>query len=607
MKKSILKTYREVDDWFTQTNWNTFAVDTELVNKEWLTMNIAGISFCEGKRACYIDLLAMEEYQRLETFSCIENVIICSDRIIFHNAPFDLMVLNKYKVREPSNIFCTMTAAHLIDENQRKSLKLLAQKYLGVTDTITFDEAITQGFHSKKFYKYATDDVVWTWGLYEIFKEELKKQKLEDLFYQIEMPFQRCLMDLSINGILVNDDELLKLQEQLIKVVYNLQLELYDVGNIEYYVQSLLDGGKEIIPSINLNSPLQLQKFITDKLGIKLTETTESGQLSTKNRVLESIKNQHKFIELLLEYRSASKLLNSFLIPLPELIQADGRIRVDFRNCVAVTGRVSASRLHQLPKDNTGPVPIRQCFIPPKGKVLLCADYAGQELRVLAHVSKDPIMIQAFKDKIDVHLFVANIFFELGIPNEALIETHPDYKMYRKKFKNERDKIKTIVFGTSYGKTAIGFAKDWNVSKKEAQTFINSFFKRFPLLKKSMDDCSFLTKQQKAIRNLTGRVRRFQWIDNRALRQAYNFCIQGPSADMMKKAAGDVRELCLQHPEWECLLVLTVHDELLWELNKQYVKEAASLIKQTMESAIKLCIPVVVDIGVGDNYAAAKI
>lgn len=500
-----------------------------------------------------------------------------------------------------------MVAAHLILETQRKSLKLLAQKYLGVEETVTWDEAITQGFHSKKFYKYATNDVIWTWQLYEIFKVELEKQHLEDLFYNIEMPFQFCLRNLSINGILVNRDELIKLQEKMVGVVTDLQLKMYEAGNIEYMEQLLFDGSTEIIPNVNLNSPKQLQNFIIKDLGVKLTERTKSGKYySTKSRVLEPIKHKHKFIELLLAYRSATKMLGSFLIPLPELIESDGRIRVNFMNTVAVTGRVSASRLHQLPKEQTGPVPVRQCFVPPKGKVLLCADYAGQELRVLAHVSKDPTMIQAFKDKIDVHFLIANIFFKLGIPIEALVETHPDYKSYRKKFKNERDKIKTVNFGIAYGKTEYGFAKDWNIPKAEAKAFIDDYFKRFPLIKEAISKCAFLVRQQKAIRNLTGRVRRFQWVDDRVLRQAFNFLIQSASADQMKKAAGDFRVVCLEHLEWECLFILTLHDELVYEVKKQYAEEAAKQLKYCMENTIKLSVPFIADVGIGLNYAEAK-
>lgn len=225
---------------------------------------------------------------------------------------------------------------------------------------------------------------------------------------------------------------------------------------------------------------------------------------------------------------------------------------------------------------------IRSCFIASPGKVLICADYAGQELRVLAHVSKDPTMIKAFQENKDLHQAVAD---EFGV---------------------SRNEAKTVNFGIAYGKSYIGFAKDWNVPIAKAKQFINNYFKRFPAIKKAVDKCSKKTKEQKAIRNITGRIRRFEWVDDRALRQSFNFLIQSVSADMMKKAAGDVRQLCLQHPEWGCKLCLSVHDELVYEIKEEYVKEALPLIKETMEKAIELCIPVVVDIHFGRTYAEAK-
>lgn len=605
MKKSILKNLKEVEDWFSETDSHIFAVDTELEDIRQLHMFITGISFCDGERACYIDWF--HTHDEIKLINLLEEVIK-SSTIIFHNAPFDLRVLHNYKLGVPRDIFCTMTAAHLINENQRKGLKFLAAKNLGATDTMDFETASVDGFHTEKFYRYALNDVVWTWQLYEIFKPELEKQKLEELFYDIEMPFQYCLRDLAINGIAVDREELIKLQEKMIGVVTDLRLKMYEAGGITHTLKVKKDGSEESIPSVNINSHQQLADLIRFELGIDLTEKTPSGGYSTKGIVLESVKHKHKFIELLLEYRSASKLLNSFLIPLPTLIEADGRIRVNFHNTVAVTGRVTASRLHQLPKENTGPVPVRQCFVPAEGKVLICGDYAGQELRVLGHVSKDPTMIESFKNKIDVHFMIANIFFELGIPDEALVETHKDYKKYRKKFKNERDKIKTVNFGIAYGKTAYGFAKDWNIPVPEAEKFIDGYFKRFPNIKKAIDKCIFLVKQQKAIRNLTGRIRRFgKYVSYRQFRQAFNFLVQGPSADMMKKAAGDFREVHLKHPKWECIFVLTLHDELVYEVKKEYAGEVRIALKCAMENAIELCMPLVADVGVGENYQEAKL
>lgn len=359
MNKSILTTYEDVKSWFEKANTDMLACDTELVDKEWLTMRIAGISFCDGKQTCYINWLKFSPCDEIRLRYFLQDIVEDTDLIIMHNAPFDLMVLYNYlsfQGHELSidNIFCTMTAAHLIDENQRKGLKFLVQKYLGVAETIDWNEAITEGFHSNKFYNYALNDVCWTWDLAQIFIPELKRQGLWDLWYNIERPFQFCLRDLAINGIAVDKDKLLRLQKQLKEEIIKLRIKMYEAGDIEYYYQyHLFDGETDIIPAVNLNSSQQLANLITKKLNIKLTEKTDKGQLSTKNSILEDKKNEHEFIKLLLEYRGMSKLLNSFLEPLPTFIQADGRIRANFHNTVAVTGRLSSSKpnLQQLPKE----------------------------------------------------------------------------------------------------------------------------------------------------------------------------------------------------------------------------------------------------------------
>jgi len=251
-------------------------------------------------------------------------------------------------------------------------------------------------------------------------------------------------------------------------------------------------------------------------------------------------------------------------------------------------------------------VDIRSFIIAPKGKVLLAADYAGQELRVLAHVAQEPTMISAFLSNKDVHLATANEFYELSIPDECLITTHPEHDAIKTKFKEERNNAKVVNFGIAYGKTKYGFAADWGWTVPKAEQFIAKYFERFPQIKTAIDKCNELVKKQKAIRNLTGRIRRFDHVDDRVLRQAFNFCIQGASADMMKKAAGDTFYLCKKRPEWDCKFILSVHDELVYEVNDEYKDIALTEIRYTMEHAVELCVPMIVDINYGLNYSIAK-
>lgn len=257
-----------------------------------------------------------------------------------------------------------------------------------------------------------------------------------------------------------------------------------------------------------------------------------------------------------------------------------------------------------------GKVDIRSCIIAPEGRVLVAADFSGQELRVLSHVAREPTMIQAFLNNMDVHLATANKFYGLGIPEECLITTHPEHEAIKAKYKEERDSAKIVNFSISYGKTHHGFAKDWGWPLDKAEKFINDYFKQFPKIKEMIDKCHALVKQQKAIRSMTGRIRRFDFVDNRALRQAVNYIIQSPSADMMKKAAVDIRTLCLQRPEWGAKLVLSVHDELVYEVNEEHADIVIAEVKYAMEHCldgiVKLRVPPVADVKKGKTYADAK-
>lgn len=615
MKVSAIRTYANVLNVFKSWDTTVLSIDTELTDINWLTMNIAGMSLCNGRKACYIDLLDNPEQD--DILELIKMQLGDTQEFIFHNAPFDLMVLNKYGIDlTGSDIFCTMTAAHLLDETQAKGLKTLAKKYLHIdaSDVMTFNEASSKGMHSNRFYNYAIDDAIWTWNLYTIFEKMLAYQDLESLFFNIEMPFQFCLMDMKINGALIDGNALKGLRLQTQNLKDKLERAMYEAGGISNCGGYDINGPIEMLPSVNIDSPTQLVELL-QKLGVKLTEKTKPskthphGVYSTAAGALAKVADQHEFVQLLLEYRGVNSLMSKFLKPLPEHIQADGRIRCNFHNTVAVTGRLSSSKpnLQQLPKDNTGPLPLRQVIIPLKGYKLVCADYSGQELRVLAHVSRDPAMIQAFNDNKDVHLMIANAFFELGIPPEELVESHPNFKGHRKKFKAQRDQIKTVNFGLAYGKTAFGFSKDWNMPVEEAQAFIDSYFARFPKLKEAMDRCADELKSHKQVSTILGRVRRFKHVTNRAIRQAFNHLIQSPSADMMKAAAGNFREIIQRHPEWDSKLILSIHDELVYEVKEEYAEEMAASLKDIMESAVQLTIPVLVDVGIGTNYGESKV
>ncbi len=603
MQRTIISSADKLSEWLSQVTGDIISLDTETTDLKYYQLECLGISLCDGGRACYIILGDSKDAL----------VSVLSDwfhlyrhtRMVYHNAPFDLKVLYKLGIDPSENVLCTMTAAHLLDEEGPKGLKDLAPKYLHLDPAQVkhYEEVIKSGVNSTEFYNYAMNDAIWTWQLWQVFRPMLTDQGLDNLFYNIEMPFQFVLRDLEVNGVQVDKSALLAAREYLRKEVSQAELETWEAGGIKHDVDLL----GQLVPEINLNSPQQLVDFIQTRLGVRLTPD-EDGGYSVDKSVLEGLKDQHPFFGQLLHYRNVEKLANSFFEKLPECIDPDGRIRAHFNNTVAVTGRLSSSdpNMQQLPKKGTQEANVRSTLIAPKGKVLIGGDWSGQELRVLAEVTRDLTMIDAFIKGQDLHLAIANEMNGLGIPDSHLYEKHPKYESTKTQFKDERDKIKTVNFGLAYGKTAYGFSKDWNVPEEEAQKIIDKYFDKFPRIRGAIGDTQRLVCRNKYVSNLFGRRRRFKQISKRAFRQAFNFLIQGASADMFKLGAVAVRLLFLEHPEWEGKIVLVVHDEIVSEVKEEYCEVALRAIKYTLEHCVTLCVPVICDVKWGHNYAECK-
>jgi len=402
VEKEILKSLNDVKLWFATHDCSKLAFDTETTSLKWDDMQIVGISFCNGDSACYIDLIQFINDSSSESFKIInflqKKFKYDIKKLIAHNMPFDLKVLSKLPIMNngyisdkgivevTNRIFCTQTAAHLINENQSKKLKYLAYKYLNIPQNeIKEWEQVNSDYHSEEFYKYALNDAIWTWQLYEIFNKELVWQGLDKLFFEIEMPFQFVLRDLEIKGVLVDQDRIVECKKELQKVLFDLKLKLVKAAGLKYGIQcNLFDDSKEILTA-NLNSPKQLVDIIAKRLGLEITEKTPGGKLSVGKLSMLKLKGKHEFIDLLDKYKKARKLYDAFVEPFPNHICKDGRVRTSFHNTVAVTGRLSSSgpNLQQLPKSSE-PIDLRSCFIAPKGKKLIVADYCfDKETEVL--------------------------------------------------------------------------------------------------------------------------------------------------------------------------------------------------------------------------------
>lgn len=597
MKRYILKTLKEVQTFFGYFNTEVFAFDTETTDLKYMDLDIEGISFCDGRVSGYIDLILNPE--REEILDYVHQVFNSAHIIVAHNITFDLQVLHKVGIRfaQEPELYDTMVADHLIDENRRHGLKFLAETLLG-KDTTSWVEI--KDHQSIEFYKYACNDAIWTWELMQYQKPIMNEQRLITLMREIEMPFQWVLLDMAINGFLIDKDKLKQ-------TARNIQIDLVTLN------KKLIElAGKDM----NFNSSQQLCDLLFNTLGLPVMEKTPSGKPSVGASAMAKLKDTHPIIEVLLEYKRAQKLLSAYFADDAQImsnIDSDGRVRPRFMDTGTATGRLSCNspNLQQLPRPDKDPYHTRDVFIASPGYTMITCDYGGQEICVAAEVSRDPTLIDALKKGQDMHLKIANQFFELGIPDECLYTTHPDYEMYKSKFKSERTKAKTITFGLMYGKGAYGFSKDFGVSEEEAQEIVDKYFAGMPKLKESIDKAHQAVKRSGTVTSLVGRKRRFQpnvlgYYPNGAYRQAYNFLIQGYSADMLRQAMVAVRRTGRANRDWDLRPLGTVHDEAIYEVRTEYLKVAERAIKDAFESAVSLVVPVVGETSTGHSYEEAK-
>jgi len=632
MNRKVLKTLNEVEHWLgsflaMETNL-IIGFDTETTSLDYLTQELVGISFCFNTNSCYIDIIDNPEKEGILDF--LRNFFKYKkiDMLIGHNISYDLKVLGKYNIypHPDCKLFCTQTAAHLINENLPKNLTFLAGKYLSI-NLKSWNKVKMYGWHSQEFYNYGTEDAESTYKLFQIQYPLLKLQNLTDLFFNVEMPFLKVKIDLETHGILIDKEKLDELKQEMIKIISDLKIKMCDAGDIEYWVETNLMGQKEMIISFNFNSSQQLVNLITNKLNLEIKEQTDNGNPSTSEKSLKQINGQHPFIDLLLQYKKATKLSNAFVEPFHKFIDSDGRIRCSWQNTIAVTGRIICSNpnLLQLPRKNDLieiPYEFRSCFIAPKGKKIVSMDYVGQELCWLAEVTQDQNLINTIKEGKDLHLTTAKTVFNLDIPDECLKINHPDYPMFKKKYKKQRHIGKNgINFPLIYGKSSYGIAKDFNITEEEAKRWIDSFFSLYPDVKKSIAACHKQIDETGEVTDWFGRKRRLLSdfptetstdISNkyRAYRQGFNFLVQSPSASQMKLAATNVKNLFdawnKSNDNWEAKTILMIYDELVYEINEEYAEVSADFVRDEMEDCVKTSVPFTIEAGIGQNYAETK-
>ena len=626
MRREVLHTLEEVEKFFMDFNTDEYSFDTETLPTTDHPMSalryseqlISAIQFCDGDSACHIVLRDSNRSEILqwigrEVFDTVNGGI--GKKIVCQNIPFDIAVLDRQGINvDNAKWFDTMVASHLLDENTPSNLKYMVREILH-REVEDFNPNLSH--YCQEFYDYGLDDAVNTWDLYQYFLPLIQDDEgLDYLFFKIEMPFQRVLVEMRVNGVDIDQE---KLNEQLNILNHDrdkLELDLHHATNTPYEIVKNIYGETVGISSkLNLNSSQQVAKILFEDLGLEIVEYTETGLPKTGKATLAKYKD-NPFVKMFKEYKGCEKLLNAFVKPLPSFIEVDGKVRPNFKDIGTRTGRLSCSQpnLQQLAdpkKADYKSINFRECFVAPKGYKMFSADYSGQEICVMAQVSKDTTLVESLRKGNDMHLTIANKFYELGIPEECLNSNHKDYETWKSKFKAERGKAKTITFGLAYGKGAYGFSKDFGISEEEAQEIVDDYFNSMPMLKEAIDDTHKEVKRQGYVRNLAGRYRRFSkneqgYYANGSLRQAFNFKIQGFSADMIRASAINIWNRKRRMPEWDLKTIMTVHDELNYIVKEQYVEEATMFVKGVMQDTANFIVPVKCDIEIGTNYGNSK-
>jgi len=567
-----------------------FAMDTETTSLDPFEAELVGMSFSvkEGS-SWYLPLISPDaeclSSEKIKEFF-IELFSKNDLKIVGQNWKFDWKILKKWGLDTGAPYFDTMMAAWLIDPlANRYSMDYLADHYLG-RKTITYSETVGKGenFSSvviEKASEYAGEDAEITLCLYNILKKKLEEQKLEDLFYKLEMPLIPVLAQMELNGISLNSEEM---------KTYGLQLK-NKISGVEKQVHSLC--GHEF----NLKSTKQLQQVLFEERKLTPGKKTKTGY-STDTQVLKDLSSEDVVPALVLKHRTLSKLLSTYVETLPDQVNSiSDRIHTHYHQNGTATGRISSNdpNLQNIPvKDDAGRK-IRSCFVPEKGYNFISADYSQIELVILAHISGDSVLVNAYKMGKDIHAQTAALIFGIDVS-----EVIPD----------QRRIAKTINFGVMYGMSAFRLSRELSIPRKDASQFIENYFREYSGIRDYMNKTVAKAEEDFFVTTLSGRKRPVPRIKSKNKmeksaeeRIAVNTPIQGSAADIMKKSMLAVNKVLIEN-SMKTRMLLQVHDELILESPEDETEKAMVLVKKAMESVVKLRVPLRVNIEFGNSWGS---
>lgn len=568
--------------------------DTETTGLDALICDIVGlaISFKKGT-GYYIAIPNGEEKSVLEEF----NAFFLSDSIekIAHNIKYDLKVIAKYGIEVKGPLFDTMIAHYLFNPEGKHNMDYLAELYLNYKpvsiETLIGKKGKNQlnmgDIDPAKVSDYACEDADVTFQLKEIFEKEIEKPHLKDLFYNMEMPLVSILKDMELEGINLDVDMLTKFSKDL-------ETELTE---LESNIKNLADNHE-----FNLDSPKQLGEVLFDQMEIDAkAKKTKSGQYSTSEDTLQKLASKHEIIPLILDYRSLRKLKSTYVDAFPELVnEQTGRIHTHYMQTIAATGRLSSTNpnLQNIPIRTERGKEMRKTFIPrDENYELMAADYSQIELRIIAALSEETNMIAAFKNGHDIHAATAAKVFHIDDIKDVTSD--------------QRRSAKAVNFGMIYGQSAFGLAQNLGISRKEAKSIIDSYFEEYPKIKSYMADSVEFAREHGYVKTIMDRRRYLKDINsgnaivrNFAERNAVNAPIQGSAADVIKIAMIKL-DKAMKEADLKSKMLLQVHDELVFDVFKGEEDQLVKMVKENMESAVSLSVPLDIEYKIAENWLEA--
>ncbi len=590
----------EFDHWIQKLqNAELFAFDTETTSLDYASAEVVGVSFAiEPGKAAYVPIGhdyagAPQQLDRASVLSCLRPLLEDPAKAkVGQNLKYDANVLINHQIKLAGIRHDTMLQSYVLNSTgSRHDMDTLAFKHLGL-NTIHYEDVAGKGAKQIPFQQvpleqavpYAAEDADITLRLHQKFWPEMEAiPALKNLYEEIEIPLVPVLARIEQHGVLVDSEMLARQSTELATRMAELEKDAYDQAGQEF----------------NLGSPKQIQEILYEKQGLPVLKKTPKGQPSTAEAVLQELALDYPLPKLILEHRSMSKLKSTYTDRLPEQINPrSGRVHTSYHQAIAATGRLSSSdpNLQNIPVRSEEGRRIRQAFIAPSGYTLVAADYSQIELRIMAHLSHDENLLKAFSDGTDVHQATAAEVFGVSLDEVS---------------KDQRRSAKAINFGLIYGMSAFGLARQLGIPRGEAQSYIDVYFARYPGVQTYMDNTRSLARDQGYVETLFGRRLYLPEIHSRnaqrrqyAERTAINAPMQGTAADIIKRAMIDV-DKWIQESQSKVQMIMQVHDELVFEIQNEQLDSATDTIRQTMNKAALLDVPLLVDIGSGTNWDQA--